>query len=141
MVVKDEGAECTAVANFVRARLDDGISASEIALLVRSQGQLGRARAAVAKAGEDPREEAGVAIRTMHDAKGLEFKAVAVMACDEDVLPDPARLADIGDMADLDAAYETERHLLYVACTRARDYLLITAIAPGSEFLSDFGIA
>jgi superfamily I DNA/RNA helicase len=77
----------------------------------------------------------------MHDAKGLEFKAVAVMACDEDVLPDPARLADIGDMADLEAAYETERHLLYVACTRARDYLLITAIAPGSEFLADFGFA
>jgi hypothetical protein len=141
IVAKDEAAECMAVAGIVSARREDGISASEIALLVRGQGQLGRARAAVAKAGRDLRDEGGIAIRTMHDAKGLEFKAVAVMACDEDVLPDPARLADIGDMADLEAAYETERHLLYVACTRARDYLLITAIAPGSEFLADFGFA
>jgi superfamily I DNA/RNA helicase len=74
----------------------------------------------------------------MHDAKGLEFKVVAVMACDEDILPDPDRLADVGDLADLEAAYDTERHLLYVACTRARDHLLVTGVAPGSEFLGDF---
>jgi len=30
-----------------------------------------------------------------------------------------------------------ERQLLYVACTRARDQLLVTAISPGSEFLVD----
>ncbi len=33
--------------------------------------------------------------------------------------------------------YSTERQLLYVACTRARDELLVTAVAPGSEFLGD----
>ena len=73
----------------------------------------------------------------MHDVKGLEFRAIAVMACDEDVLPDPRRLAGIGDMAELEAATETERHLLYVACTRGRDRLLISGVAPGSEFLDD----
>lgn len=140
VIARDEAAECRAVADFIRARLGDGIGASEIALLVRGQGQLGRARAAATKAGLNPRDDQGVAIRTMHEAKGLEFRAVAVMACDEDVLPDPARLADIGDMADLEAAYETERHLLYVACTRARDHLLVTGIAPGSEFLADLGL-
>jgi superfamily I DNA/RNA helicase len=31
--------------------------------------------------------------------------------------------------------YNTERHLLYVACTRARDHLLVTSTAPASEFL------
>ena len=41
------------------------------------------------------------------------------------------------DEADLIEVYESERHLLYVACTRARDHLLITAVAPGSEFLGD----
>ena len=39
--------------------------------------------------------------------------------------------------ADLKYVYETERHLLYVACTRARDELLITAVSPESEFLVD----
>jgi len=29
------------------------------------------------------------------------------------------------------------RHLLYVACTRARDRLLVTGVEPASEFLDD----
>lgn len=33
--------------------------------------------------------------------------------------------------------YNTERHLLYVACTRARDHLLIAGVEPASEFLDD----
>ena len=77
----------------------------------------------------------------MHAAKGLEFRAVAVMACDEDVLPDPARLASIGDISELETAFETERHLLYVACTRARDRLLVSGVEPGSEFLDDLAEA
>ena len=38
---------------------------------------------------------------------------------------------------DLQEVYDTERHLLYVACTRARDHLLVTSVAPASEFLDD----
>ena len=37
----------------------------------------------------------------------------------------------------LKEVYDTERHLLYVACTRARDRLLVTATEPASEFLDD----
>jgi ATP-dependent exoDNAse (exonuclease V) beta subunit len=33
--------------------------------------------------------------------------------------------------------YNTERHLLYVACTRARDHLLVTSVDPASEFRED----
>lgn len=137
LLMPDEAAEQRAVADFLRRRLAEGVAPSQIGVLVRSQGQLGRARSAVKAAGESIGGEHAVAVRTMHEAKGLEFRAVAVMACDEDVLPDPARLAGIGDMAEMEAAYETERHLLYVACTRARDHLLITAVTPGSEFLED----
>jgi len=73
----------------------------------------------------------------MHLAKGLEFRAVAVMACDDEVIPLQDRIQTVGDDADLKEVYETERHLLYVACTRARDKLLVTAVDPGSEFLDD----
>ena len=139
ILAESEAKECEAVSDFIKCRRRDGIAPSEIAVLVRGQGQLTRARAAVAKAGEDVRDPSGIAVRTMHDAKGLEFRSVVVMACDEDVLPDAARLANIGDVADLEAAYETERHLLYVACTRARDHLLVTGVAPGSKFLANFG--
>lgn len=129
--------EKLAIAGFIRSLMSQGVLAPEIAILVRGQGQLARARAAVASAGLDPRAHHGVAMLKMHDAKGLEYRAIAVIACDEDVLPDPARLATIGDAAELEAAYETERHLLYVACTRARDSLFVTGVLPGSEFLDD----
>jgi ATP-dependent exoDNAse (exonuclease V) beta subunit len=39
--------------------------------------------------------------------------------------------------ADLVEVYETERHLLYVACTRARDSLWVSGVTPESEFLRD----
>ena len=59
------------------------------------------------------------------------------MACDDDVLPSQACIDTIADSADLEDVYKIERHLLYVACTRARDHLLVTGVAPGSEFLED----
>jgi superfamily I DNA/RNA helicase len=73
----------------------------------------------------------------MHLAKGLEFRAVAVMACDDEVIPLQERIEAVADDADLEEVYETERHLLYVACTRARDHLMISGVAPASEFLDD----
>ena len=78
-----------------------------------------------------------VCIGPMNLAKGLEFKAAAVMACDDGVVPLQARLAVAADETEMDEVYETERHLLYVACTRARDRLLISSVQPGSEFLRD----
>lgn len=75
----------------------------------------------------------------MHLAKGLEFRAVAVVACDGEMLPLQARIETVSDTSNLDDVYDTERHLLYVACTRARDHLLITGVDPMSEFLDDLG--
>jgi hypothetical protein len=71
-------------------------------------------------------------------AKGVEFRAVVVMACDEGVLPLDERVADAADEAEPDDIYETERRLLYVACTRAREHLLLTGVTPVSEYLADF---
>jgi superfamily I DNA/RNA helicase len=73
----------------------------------------------------------------MHLAKGLEFRAVAVMACDDQIIPSQSRIEAITDEADLEEVYATERHLLYVAVTRARDRLLVSAAGHASEFLDD----
>ena len=73
----------------------------------------------------------------MHLAKGLEFRAVAVMACDDEIIPSQERIENVADDADLEEVYDSERHLLYVACTRARDHLLVTGVKPASEFLND----
>jgi superfamily I DNA/RNA helicase len=78
-----------------------------------------------------------VSISTMHLAKGLEFRAVVVMACDDEVIPLQERIETVVDDSDLEEVYDTERHLLYVACTRARDFLLVTSVYPASEFLDD----
>ena len=73
----------------------------------------------------------------MHLAKGMEFRAVAVMACDDEVIPSQTRINTAADEVALGEIYDTERHLLYVACTRARDCLHVSAVAPESEFLQD----
>jgi len=83
-------------------------------------------------------EDGAIAISTMHFAKGLEFRSVVVMACDDDVIPQTDRIEAVADDADLEEVYNTERHLLYVACTRARDHLLVTGVSPVSEFVDDF---
>lgn len=126
--------EADAVGDWLRARLAEGIAPEEIAVLVRSDDELSRAEAAASAAGAT--EGAIVAI-PMHRAKGLEFRAVAVMACDDEVIPLRARMESATDQAELEYIYETERHLLYVACTRARDHLLVTCGDIPSEFLGD----
>ena len=80
---------------------------------------------------------------TLSSAMGFfraEYRAVAVMACDDEVVPLQARIEHIADGADLEDVYSTERHLLYVACTRAREHLLVTGVEPASEFLEDLQV-
>jgi hypothetical protein len=144
-VLADPEQEVEAVGRWVAARIGEGIEPQEIGIFVRSSAQLRRARIA-AKQGGAPAIElsdkvettAGrLSIGTMHLAKGLEFRAVAVIACDDEVIPLQERIESVADEADLEDVYNTERHLLYVACTRARDHLLVTGVEPASEFLGD----
>lgn len=126
----------------------EGVLPHELGVFVRSAAELDRARAVVKNAGlpfkildENVATTSGyVSISTMHLAKGLEFRAVVVMACDDEVIPLQERIETVADDADLEDVYNTERHLLYVACTRARDHLLVTSVAPASEFLDDLRI-
>jgi hypothetical protein len=125
-----------------------GVMPHEFGVFVRSLAELDWARATVEKAGlpfkildEKVETISGhVSISTMHLAKGLEFRAVAVMACDDEVIPLQERIETVVDDSDLEEVYNTERHLLYVACTRARDHLLVTGVSPASEFLDDLSI-
>ena len=70
----------------------------------------------------------------------MSFKLVAVMACDEDALPLRSRIDAAADEAELEDVYDTERQVLYVAATRARDRLLVIGVKPGSEFLRDLSV-
>ena len=128
------GEEAGHVRATVESWLDEGIAAREIGVFVRTAELIPRARTALAGlagVGE-------IVTTPMRLAKGLEFRCVVVMACDEGILPLDERIADAADEAELDDVYETERRLLYVACTRAREHLMLTGVIPTSEYLADF---
>jgi len=141
----NEKDEVRAAAAWLTERIKEGVLPHEIGVFVRSEAQLIRAQDACRGAKipfillDDRTEPVSgkAAISTMHLAKGLEFRAVAVMACDDEIVPLQSRIEGVGDDADLKDVYDTERQLLYVACTRARDFLLITGVEPASEFLDD----
>jgi superfamily I DNA/RNA helicase/mRNA-degrading endonuclease RelE of RelBE toxin-antitoxin system len=137
--------ECDAVTAWLLNRVNEGLAPHEIGVFVRSDAQVPRAVAAITNAGipfsvmdEHVESIIGQAcLCTMHLAKGLEFRAVVVMACDDEVIPLQERIETVTDDADIEEVYNTERNLLYVACTRARDRLLVTSAEPASEFLDD----
>lgn len=138
-------AESSAVSEWLRSRLAENYSPEELGVFVRSADELERAKRAAAQAqlrvkvldsGVDP-TKGFLSVATMHLAKGLEFRGVAVMACDDGVIPSQARIEASAHDSDIEILYITERHLLYVACTRARDRLLVTCVGRGSEFLRE----
>ena len=82
-------------------------------------------------------DDSSINYGTMHLAKGLEFRAVAVMACDAEILPPKERIDLFTEEVDLQEVERTERQLLYVACTRAREALFVSGVGVGSKYLYD----
>ena len=145
---KLESDEIKSVGTWITDKLNLGVLPHEFGVFVRSEAQINRAQAAVSAASLDFKildehvemSNDQVSICTMHLAKGLEFRAVVVMACDDEIIPLQERIEKVGDDADLQEVYDTERQLFYVACTRARDHLLVTSVEPASEFIDDMRI-
>ncbi|WP_425044651.1 UvrD-helicase domain-containing protein [Primorskyibacter sp. S87] len=123
-------AELEALVEWVRDRLTtDGVPPSELAVLLRNEVEVERYAEVLSVE--------NVQIILMHDAKGAEYRAVAIGGLNDGTLPDEMRLLAAKDEAQLDEVMNTERHLLYVAATRARDHLWMSGVAPVSEFLVD----
>ena len=145
LIAATEGEETKAARDWLVALTKEGVVPGEIGVFVRSSAQFGRAQVALEQAEIaytllDERlatNSSTASLCTMHLAKGLEFRAVAVLACDDGVIPLKERIEAVGDESDLEEIYTSERNLLYVACTRARDHLLVTGVKPASEFLDD----
>ena len=141
----DQESETRFVADWLKSRREEGLRPEEMAIFVRAAAQLDRGETAArasnmlfSRLAEEMIVTPGVLpVCTMHLTKGLEFRAVALMACEEDVLPDPERLGLAGDTSELEEVYNSERQILYVACTRARDRLIMSSATTPSEFLED----
>jgi len=72
-------------------------------------------------------EDDMVTLMTVHNAKGLEFPVVFLTGCEEGLLP---HANSIGE----DCAVEEERRLFYVALTRAKDRLFLSAASVRQRF-------
>lgn len=68
---------------------------------------------------DTPYEKDKVTIATMHSVKGLEFRVVFVVGCAEEVFP--------SNLSIKQGAIEEERRIMYVAITRAKERLYISA--------------
>ncbi len=66
-------------------------------------------------------EEGVLRLMTLHNSKGLEFIAVALVGMEEDLFPHL-------NARDTPEQIEEERRLCYVGITRAKDYLYLTAV-------------
>jgi len=138
-------AEALRVVAWIQDLSAQGVQPQEVALIVRSIDQIPRAHEVAEDSGlpfkvlddHGSPTQGKLSLVTMPLAKGMEFRAVAVLACDAEVIPSAERIDGASDQSDLEEIFNTERHLLYVACTRARDFLLVTCGGEPSEFLSD----
>ncbi len=70
-------------------------------------------------AGEKTGKKDGIRLMTLHQAKGLEFKAVFVVGVEEGILPHSRSIDDLYSL-------EEERRLFYVGVTRAKERLYVT---------------
>jgi len=68
--------------------------------------------------GGENKDEMGVNLMTIHKAKGLEFKCVFIISVNDGIIP--ANLKNEKDIKE-------ERRLLYVAMTRAKEYLYLSS--------------
>jgi superfamily I DNA/RNA helicase len=130
----DRPAELDGLVATVREWLADGYEPAAVAIAARTKPELEEIVTAVQRAGvpaallgRKGRVEGAVNVATMHRLKGLEYSCVAVSGLAADVVPPAGAICPIEeDRAQHDADLQTERSLIYVAATRARDQLAVT---------------
>lgn len=89
---------------------------------------------AVLEKKNDPGEP-GVRLATMHRVKGLEFPVMILAAVNSHTVPMRVAFTE-GDPTAKAEHEERERSLLFVAATRARDHLIVTAYGSPSLYLA-----
>ncbi|WP_214370456.1 UvrD-helicase domain-containing protein [Pseudonocardia sp. H11422] len=130
------------VVETVRNWLAQGVAAASIAILARRSPEQERVRIALQDAGvpvellqrDGPGNAEAVKIASMHRAKGTEFSRVVVIGAEARIVPLDFVFEGV-PTAEHTAVRARERSLFYVACSRARDELIVTWSGMPSPFL------
>ncbi len=141
-----EEAELDALVDRVSGWTENGVAPGEIGVTSRFNKGVEKALARLAAAGipagrlraDAPERADAVRVGTMHSFKGLEFRCVAVTCVNADALPAPKAVTPVEvDRLQHEADLLSERCLLFVACTRARDGLYVSWTGEPSRFLAE----
>ncbi|WP_410595381.1 UvrD-helicase domain-containing protein [Amycolatopsis sp. lyj-23] len=140
-------AERAALAEKLRSWSESDIPWSQMAVVARARAQVDELDEALSGVGvpvakvEANTDENSlgdvVRVMTMHRAKGLEYRAVAVAGAGKRELPPWGVRRLEGE--ERDAAWARERSLLYVSGSRARERLYVSWVGEPSELLGEDG--
>ncbi|GAA3749341.1 hypothetical protein HDA32_001151 [Spinactinospora alkalitolerans] len=132
-------AELDALVGQINGWLEQGVEADSIGIAVRTRSVADSVTARLREADIDNGplvDGPGVRVGTMHGMKGLEFRCVAVVGVDADLLPLKTQVTDrTEDPVAHGHDLQRERNLLFVSCTRARDALYLSHGGDPSPFL------
>lgn len=106
------------------------------ALLARYETELkqqGFATKKLSRKAYDDSADDGIRFATMHRVKGLEYRVIFIVGADEGVMPLAALQSD--DTEEIRSYALTERSLFYVAASRAKDLLFVSASGTPGEFI------
>lgn len=141
-----ESEELAALAQWAKELPSDTIKDSEIGILAFTNKQLKDIQESLGARGvqtviltsdkADDRTTPGVRLCTMHRAKGLEFKAVAIPFMAASLYPPKWLLDKAVDEADREDIEAQLKSLLHVAATRAKGHLRASWSGNESPFLS-----
>ncbi|MGV9586890.1 UvrD-helicase domain-containing protein [Nocardia farcinica] len=138
-------AELDHIAAKIRSWTEDGVAPEDIGIATRTKrlgdqiaNRLADSKIPASLLAKSTTTPGSVSIGTMHRMKGLEFRCLAVAGVGESMIPAAAAVTSLEDdphTHDLDIL--RERSLLFVACTRAREQLLVTWHGEVSPFLEN----
>jgi superfamily I DNA/RNA helicase len=124
---------------WIRWLLGQGLESRQIAVLARVHKLAERVGERLQKEGLSTQkldeDGAGVWYGTVHGAKGLEFRAVALFGASDGLFPLRALLNNATDLQERALVEEKERSLLYVALSRPREYLWVGYWGEPSPYL------
>jgi len=138
--------ELNFINDFINTAILEGVELSNICIVTRTKNLLQQVYEPMLRNDNipyvylNPNETAhgeGIRLGTIHRVKGLEFSHLIISSVNDGIVPPTSVLKRTNDEVSRNNALLREKSILYVAATRARDYLLVTSYDKQSDLLVD----